>query len=498
MSHRGTGDADGGAAARSDEVRAEAILARIRGRIGIERFEGWLLENGVADMPPPDAELARLGIARAHAEESLRVIRARAEERRAAAPGLGAASASDGGALRLTSLLLGRDADEGERDIVRALFDRLHSRITAEVQPLERRVTEQAVRGQQQEDRAAALDEARSFGEQLRALGPLRAVVEAAFVEDVRAALGAEAAAVAEAMLAAGAARDMRTQAHFSRFSVLFDGAFGGAPLDLEALALSVDDRDAGAWLRARLVAHGPRLRACADEFRRHALRLWAESAAFAVCMVALQSRGGDADPGGESLFAAFPEARDYVRITVEYDGEDPVRVSIGSAPLDGLVAAAAASLRSWRDAAAALLSADGADGGSEIGADAGAGTAMASVARAAMRQRFAESMDRIDQIAGRRIAVDGDAESGPLAELLAASLARAERALDEALVVYHEPVVLERITTEQALDIERLRREVATMAARHTLWAEERFARHAFERLAPAEIRMDFGKRAR
>ena len=114
------------------------------------------------------------------------------------------------------------------------------------------------------------------------------------------------------------------------------------------------------------------------------------------------------------------------------------------------------------------------------------------------MRQRFAESMDRIDQIAGRRIAVDGDAESGPLAELLAASLARAERALDEALVVYHEPVVLERITTEQALDIERLRREVATMAARHTLWAEERFARHAFERLAPAEIRMDFGKRAR
>jgi hypothetical protein len=106
--------------------------------------------------------------------------------------------------------------------------------------------------------------------------------------------------------------------------------------------------------------------------------------------------------------------------------------------------------------------------------------------------------MSRIDQIERRRIAVGGSVEAGLLGELLAASLARAERALDEALAVYREPVVMERITTEQALDIERLRREIATMAARHTLWAEERFARHAFERLAPAEIRGDFGKHAR
>lgn len=495
------GDLDGAAAARADEQRAEAILARIRERIGIERFEGWLLESGVVDVPPADAELARLGITRAHADESLRFVRSRVDARRAPAPFVGSAAATDAGALRLAGLLLGRDAAEGERDVVRALLDRLQARITAEVQPLERRVTEQAFRGQQPKDRAAALDDARSFGEQLRAVGPLRVAIEGAFVEDVRAALGNDAAAVAEAMLAAGAAREMQAQAHFSRFSVLFDGAFGGAPLDVEALALSIDERDARAWLRARMVAHGPRLRACADEFRRHALRLWAEPAAFEVSMVALRLREGDADPGGEALFAAFPEARDYVQVKVQYDGKDPVQVSIGSAPLDRLVAAAAASLRSWRDAETALVSAvggDASDDGTKHGTHGGAGAAPALVARAAMGQRFAESMSRIEQIERRRIAVDGSVEAGLLGELLAASLARAERALDEALAVYREPVVMERITTEQALDIERLRREIATMAARHTLWAEERFARHAFERLAPAEIRGDFGKHAR
>lgn len=499
MSHGGLSDADGGAAAQSDELRAEAILARVRERIGIERFEGWLLERGVVKAPPVDADLARLGITRAQAEESLRMMHARAEELRASAPVVGGSAATDGDVLRLAGLLLGRNADEGERDIVRALFDRLQSRITAEVQPLERRLTGQAAHAQQPEDRESALANARSFGEQLRAVGPLRVAVEGAFVEEVRAALGAEAAVVAEAMLAARASRDMQAQAHFSRFSALFDGAFGGAPLDLGSMALTLDDDGARAWLRERMVVHGPRLRASADEFRRNALRLWAEPAAFEVSMAVLQFRGRDFDLGGEALWAAFPEARDYVQVKVQYEGDDPVLVSIGGAPLDGLVAAAGASLRSWRDAESALLSADGggaADGGAGIGASAGAAPTL--VARAAMRQRFAESMDRIDQIARRQVAVAGFPDEGPLAELLSASLARAERALAEALAVYRETVVLERITTEHALDIERARREVVTMAARHTLWAEERFARHAFERLAPVEIRLDSGKRVR
>lgn len=469
---------------RANAQEAEAVASRIREAIGIADFRGWLLESGLVDSLPRDEELAMLGISKSHAEAALRVARARAEAKGTRKPGAGAAASSDSGAERLAALLLGRDADEGEKELVRDLLDRLNERVDAEVRPLEEAVSGFSGGLRQPKERAVAIDDARAFGVSLRTAAPARLAIERAFVDEVRAAMGDDAAAVAESMLASSAARDMRAGAERSHFGRMFTATFGGGPLDLDALALSLDDPEARAWLRRRLLAHGARLRACGDAMRRDALRLFASDAAVAVSIPALQFDGEDADAGSAALFEAFPEARDYVLVDIVRGAH--VRIWIGPAPRDKLTGAALTSLDAWRAAEREAFAADPTDE---------PGDPAAAVARAILRQRFAEPSEVVDEIERRRALVRGDPTGASLAELLAASGVRAARARDDAMVVFRSPVDPKSIADESGLNAEFERRQIASLAAEQSLWAERRFARHAFELLASPAARADFGR---
>jgi len=472
-------------AASRDSVRqSDAILARVREAIGIADFDGWLLDNGLVDSIPREAELEKLGISKAHAEAALRYVRSRAEAEHSPVAGAGAAAATDAGAERLAALLLGHEANEGERELVRDLLERLNARIAAEVRPLERAVTKFVGGLRTPEAKDARLEEARAFGVQLRSAVPKRMEVERAFIDEVRAALGADAAAVAEAMLASSAARDLRSSARVSTYGRVFSENLGGTPLDLDALALSLDAAAARAWLRGRLVAHGPRLRACADAARRDALRLFAADAAVDAALAALRFDGNDPDPGSAALFEAFPEARDYVRVVIGPGGTE-----IGPAQLDPIIIAAVSSLDAWRAAEREAFAADGTSEG-------GGGGPASAVARAILRQRITEPSDVVDEIAQRHALVEGHGGSALLAELLAGSAARAVRARDEALAVYQAPVDARAIASESGLDAEYGRRMISALAASGALSAERRFARFAFERLATEPIRAEFARR--
>lgn len=483
---RGDGDGSDGLRFGEDAEHAEDILARVRQSIGIERFSGWLLENGLVETVPRDEELAKLGISRAYAEQSLRQVRARVEARRVPEAGAGAAASTAAGAVQLAGLLLGRDASESEQALVRDLLDRVNARIAAEVRPLERAVTEHRAAIAQPKPVAAALDDARAFGQKLREAPVKRAEIEEGFVQEVRAAMGADAAAVAEAMLAASAARDIRAGARMTRFGRMFSDTFGGTPVDLDALALAVDDAAAHAWLRARLVAHGQRLRASAGRVRHDAFALFAAEEAMRIALPALQYGRGDPEPVGAALFEAFPEARNYVRIAIDRSEQPRIRVS--PAPLDPLTSATLASLDAWRATEREALASDATAGRA-------AEDSAATVARAVLRQRFTEAAGKVDDISSRLAMVDGHAECALLAELLAASATRATMSRDHALAVFQSPVDPKAIATEGGLDSQFELRMTSALAATQSLWAEQRFARVAFEVLAPAAVRSDFDR---
>ena len=483
---QGTDDASNDVGYGEDAAHAEDILARVRRSIGIDRFDGWLFENGLVDTVPRDEELVKLGISRAHAEQSLRQVRARLEAKRMPEPGAGATASTDAGAAQIAGLLLGHDASESEQALVRDLLDRLNARIAAEVRPRERAVTEYRVGIAKPKQVAEALEDARAFGQKLRESPARRAEIEAGFVQEVRAAMGADAAAVAEAMLAASAARDIRTAARMTQFGRMFSEDFGGTPADLDALAMAVDDGAARAWFRARLVVHGPSLRACAERVRRDALGLFAAQEAMRVALATLQYREGDPDPVGAALFEAFPEARNYVRIAIEDGARRAIRIS--PAPLDPLICATLASLDAWRAAEREAFAADATAGGADE-------ASAAIVARAILRQRFAQASGAVDEIAARLAMVKEHPDCGLLAELLAGSVARAALARDHAVAVFQSPVDTKAIATERGLDSQFELRRTSALGASQSLWVEQRFARMAFERLAPAAVRADFDR---
>jgi hypothetical protein len=131
---------------RSFTQETRPTFAEIRECIGIEKFNGWILANGLVDEVPPEAELTSIGLSRAAAERTLTFAKVRMESVHATDLGPGAMAGDAVGADLLISLLHGReivdDAEtERERALLRELLDRLHRRIKQEVHPLERLLT---------------------------------------------------------------------------------------------------------------------------------------------------------------------------------------------------------------------------------------------------------------------------------------------------------------------------------------------------------------------
>ena len=539
---------------RSFTQETRPTFAEIRECIGIEKFNGWILANGLVDEVPPEAELTSIGLSRAAAERTLTFAKVRMESVHATDLGPGAMAGDAVGADLLISLLHGReivdDAEtERERALLRELLDRLHRRITQEVYPLERLLTDPTGWNPGFRDPNSALEAARDFGAMLESVVPLRDSIESEFVAEVRAVISDDAAAVAEVLLASNAARDACLRLSNAFQSVAHVEVFGGAPLDFELMARSLQDAGARAWLRERLREHGPMLRTRATEFRQHATRLLAAEVGTRVAMAAL-SPTGSIEEEMSALRRALPNVDDYLRV-VEYDNvsmekmearehgeadenappEDEGRtggVTIGPAPTVHLSTTVLESLEAWRDSelkALGLLASDGsaamederaarlpevADAvadGAGVTAEAPsplAAEAAAEIAAEVALQRCGEGAVGIRETRRMLAVVEGAPADEPsenrllLERLLRASLTRSERALAEARAVFGLPLAAEARVSDESIDAEYSRRMIATQAARFVWQSEQEFARTAFEWLASPSMQARLRDRGR
>jgi hypothetical protein len=539
---------------RSFTQETRPIFAEIRERIGIEKFNGWILANGLVDDAPSESELASIGFSRPEAVNALMRAKARMELETATNLGAEATAGETALADALISLLHGReivdDAEtERERALLRELLDRLHRRITQEVYPLERLLTDPTGWNPGFRDPNSALEAARDFGAMLESVVPLRDSIESEFVAEVRAVISDDAAAVAEVLLASNAARDACLRLSNAFQSVAHVEVFGGAPLDFELMARSLQDAGARAWLRERLREHGPMLRTRATEFRQHATSLLAAEVGTRVAMAAL-SPTGSIEEEMSALRRALPNVDDYLRV-VEYDNvsmetmkarehgeadenappEDEGRtggVTIGPAPTVHLSTTVLESLEAWRDSelkALGLLASDGsaamederaarlpevADAvadGAGVTAEAPsplAAEAAAEIAAEVALQRCGEGAFGIRETRRMLAVVEGAPADEPsenrllLERLLRASLARSERALAEARAVFGLPLAAEARVSDESIDAEYSRRMIATQAARFVWQSEQEFARTAFEWLASPSMQARLRDRGR
>jgi hypothetical protein len=522
------------------DERTKPILVKLRTAIGVERLDRWILANGLVDDAPPERELAALGLSRAAATAELARLRMRLDAGRALERGVGAVAFTDGGeggqkvesvgADTLTALLIGRElADPGERESMRALLlellGRLNTRVAEEVRPLERSLTELGEWGARPRDRESALEASRRFSATLERVVPLRDSIEAEFVAEVRAAMGDDAGSVAEAMLAANAARDACLRLSRSYHSATRVEAFGGAPLDLDQLAIVLDDPASRAWLRERLRQHGPALRAQATEFRRHATRLAASVVAVHVTIPVIRFRGGPLAEQLAALRQAFPSVDDYLKVVVEVEPAEAAsdgqagtkpggdgaltdehgavirRLSTGPAPTIGLSVAVLSSLRAWGDAETRAFGSRDREPKADPGSDEEARIESLiaieiALQRGGPRAAGLREMRRMLACVESTDAGEDSDDLRLLRKLLRASQSRFERALAEARVVVEEPLGAQVTTSDEALDAEYSRRSIAVQGAQHAWRCETDFAHAAFEWLAPPAARDRFRNR--